>query len=304
MKKIVIALLAALAVAPAAMAQPGPRHDRDGRPDENPYLPKKGDFALGIDLIPIVKTIGESFSDGDKYSAEGVGGSPFIYDTEDMYIKPNVSIMGKYMITDKWAAKVNVGLRLKNQTSRYYVEDQLGTFLEPNSDAKVTDTRRLTESGCTFMLGAEYRLGKRRVQGIFGFGVLVGFSTKKATYSYGNKLTDFNQNPLTSPELSYPGPQPAGYRVTAVNYQGPSCALGGYGSVGIEWFVGKKIALGASVDLYAYGSFSSKAYVKSEGFNQAYQKVENRTDLVSPGNSGAGFGTDNLGGALYTIFYF
>lgn len=267
---------------------------------ENPYLPQKGDFAFGIDLVPIVKTIGGAFD--NNYDDEKFGGTPFLYDTEDMYLKPNVSIMGKYMITNKWAAKVNIGLHVRNNTDRQYVDDQLGLFLDPNSEAKVVDSRSISEAGCTFMVGGEYRLGSRRVQGVFGFGLLAGFSSKSVKYSYGNKLTDFNQNP-TGYYSEYMG-QPNGYRVTRANYDGPNCALGVYGSAGIEWFVGKKIALGASVDLYCYGSFSSKAVVHSEGFNKAYQSVDKHTDLVKPGTAGAAFGTDNLGGSLYAIFYF
>lgn len=269
---------------------------------ENPYLPKQGDFAVGIDLIPIVKTVCNAFSDNYKYDNEGVGGVPFLYDTENMYTRPNVSIMGKYMITNQWAAKVNIGLHLRNNTERVYVEDQLNTYLDPNSNAKVVDSKSLTESGCTFQLGAEYRLGKHRVQGIFGFGILAGFSTKNVKYSYGNELTDFNRNPISGfDSKSSIAPN---YRVTSSNFEGPNGAFGVYGSVGLEWFVGKKIALGASVDLYCYGTWSSKAVEHSEGFNEAYQKVEKRTDLVSPGNKGAAFGTDNIGGSLYTIFYF
>lgn len=269
----------------------------------NPYLPQQGDFAFGVDLFPIVKTVCNAFSDDYKYDNEGVGGTPFFYDTEDMYTRPNLSIMGKYMITDKWAAKVNVGVRFRNATMRNYVDDQLGIYNDPNSEAKVIDTRSISEAGCTFMVGAEYRLGKRRVQGIFGFGLLAGFSSKSVKYTYGNQMTDINREPTTygwNDGFSVP----SGYRVTSANYSGPNCALGAYGSVGAEWFVGKKIALGASVDLYCYGSWSSKGVVHSEGYNNAYGKIENRTDLVSPGNRGAALGTDNIGGSLYTIFYF
>ncbi|MCH5218520.1 MAG: hypothetical protein J1F07_08260 [Muribaculaceae bacterium] len=295
-------IAAALSTATAASAQEVVEVVSYTATVENPYLPQKGDFAFGVDLVPIIKTIGGAFSSSNKYGDEKFGGTPFTYDTEDMYLKPNVSIMGKYMITNKWAAKVNIGLHVRNTSTSQFVEDQLGLYLDPNSNAQVVDKRKITESGCTFMLGAEYRLGHRRVQGVFGFGLLAGFSTKSAKYTYGNQITELNRTPANA--FNAAGPQPTGYRITSQNYDGPNACFGGYGSVGIEWFVGKKIALGASVDLYAYGSWTSRAVVHSEGFNEAYQAVEKRTDLVSPGNGGASFGTDNLGGSLYTIFYF
>lgn len=304
MKKYIssLAVLSCLAFSSAVNAQDVVEVVSFSTQAENSYLPQQGEFAFGVDLVPIVRTIGDAFSRGNKYDNETFGGTPFLFDTEDMYTKPTVSIMGKYMITDHWAARINVGLRLRNINTRSYVDDQLGLYLNPNSEAKVVDSRKLTESGCTFMLGAEYRLGKRRVQGIFGFGVLAGFSTKSVSYSYGNKITDFNRLPVSA--FNDESGQPAGYRVLSSNYEGPNAAVGAYGTIGVEWFVGRKIALGASVDLYCYGSWSSKAVVKSEGFNDAYNSIEHRTDVVSPGNRGVAFGTDNIGGSLYTIFYF
>ena len=263
------------------------------------YLPQRGDFAFGVDVIPLFKTIGGSYLSSETVP---VGGTAPDY---DMYLRPNVSIMGKYMFSDKWAIKANLGIAVRNSNNRLYTVDDLAAYDAPTSEAKVIDSRKVTRSGGSLMLGIESRGGKRRVQGVFGGGVLFGFSTYKESYTYGNALTSLNRYPSTAfPDVASSVALPAGYRVTDYNFNGPSFVAGIYGSVGAEWFVAPKIALGATVDLYLYGSFGAKGWVKSEGYNEAYRLVEKRTDLYTPGNVSVNFGTDNLGGSLYLMFYF
>ena len=64
---------------------------------EKLLLPEKGDCAIGVDLVPILRTLGTVFW-GSK-NPMGFQGTPhkFFYD----YPNPNVSIMGKYMISKK-----------------------------------------------------------------------------------------------------------------------------------------------------------------------------------------------------------
>lgn len=292
MKKYIAAIAAAVVMG-AGIA---PAQDNAAQPVQ--YLPQQGDFAVGVDVIPLLRTIGGAFNDDDDSTP--VGGSPFDY--EDMYTRPDVSIMGKYMLTDSWGLKVNLGLNLRSKETRTYIADDAMRYLEPLSNAQVVDNKRVTNTGCTLMAGAEYRLGQRRVQGIFGFGIMAGLSTSKTTYTYGNNITEFNRTPTTAfgdVTASVPG-----YRVTSANSDGPNYALGVYGSIGAEWFVAPRIALGASVDLYLYGTFGADGYTKSEGWSEAYGKLDERTDLITPGNRSINFGTDNIGGSLYCLFYF
>ncbi len=267
------------------------------------YLPEQGDFAFGVDVVPLLKTIGGSYKSDETV---GVGGTPFAPDLTK-FVKPNVSVMGKYMFTDNWAVKVNLGVTFTNKDKRLYTTDDLDAALS-TGEAKVIDTRKTTRTGGSLMAGAEYRLGSRRVQGVFGFGALFAFTTDKVSYTYGNAMTDVNQTPTTAftdPEGSMAIIELEGYRVTSYNLAGPNFVAGVYGSAGAEWFVAPKIAIGATVDLYVYGVFCSKGVVKSEGYNAAYGRVEERTDLFhSPGDRSFNFGTDNLGGSLYMTFYF
>ncbi len=261
------------------------------------YTPEAGDFSVGVDLIPLFRTIGGAFNDSET----PVGGNPFSVD--DMVCKPTVSVIGKYMFTDKWALKANIGLMVNTHTNRSYVLDDKMQVLAPQDEAKVVDSQKITKSGGSFMVGAEYRLGKRRVQGIFGVGILFGFSTLKESYSYGNAITEFNQEPTSAISSSEFG-IPYGYRIKECQTSGANIMAGVYGSAGAEWFVAPKISLGADVKLSLYGIFGNQGWVKSEGWSDAYQRVTTRTDLVTPGNRGFNFSTDNIGGSLYMSFYF
>lgn len=256
------------------------------------YTPEAGDFSVGVDLIPLFRTIGGAFNDSET----PVGGHPFL--EENMLCKPNVSIIGKYMFTDKWGIKIDLGLMVKSNNYRSYVQDDKMAVLNPLSEAKVVDSEKITKTGGSLIVGAEYRLGKRRVQGVFGMGALFGFSSMKTTYSYGNAITELNQRPTSSSVLDN------GYRITEQQTSGSNVMAGIYGSIGAEWFVAPKIAIGADVKLSLFGIFGAQAWQKSEGWNEALGRVENRTDLLTPGNDGLNFSTDNIGGSLYMNFYF
>ncbi len=294
MRKIFIAAALAGMLSGTAFASDGET--------EKVYIPQKGDIAFGVDLIPLFRTISDAFDNREHKDPGFIGGDPF--KAENAFVKPNVAISAKYMLTDRLAVAGVIGFTGHSNTVNSYVADDLATQTDPLSQDKVTDSEKTTVSGGSLMAGVEYRMGKRRVQGIFGGGLLMGFSTKHVSYSYGNALTDINQNPTTSINQEAFGNVPDGYRVLDNRTDGPMFALGVYGKMGVECFVAPKVAIGASVDIYVYGNFGANAYTKSEGFNKAYNRVEERTDLIKGAPRGINFGTDNIGGSLYMAFYF
>lgn len=269
------------------------------------YLPEEGDWALGIDVVPILKYIGNAFN-GTNGSNElsHVGGTPF---TSGKFggqgLMPTVSIMGKYMLTDEWAVRANVGLMISSANNKAYSIDDKALAENPFSEAKVIDGARYDRNGMSMLLGAEYRKGARRIQGVFGAGLLFAFQNSKETYSWGNALTEINQSPTSHSFANMPT-LPTGYRALKQNGAGSDFYLGLTGSAGVEWFVAPKIALGAEVNLSLYYIFGTQTYVESEGYNATLGKVETRTDLYAPGSNGIYFGTESLGGSLYMTFYF
>lgn len=266
------------------------------------YLPEKGDIAIGIDVAPLFKYVGNLFNNSTDNTLESLGGEPFTEDIDGFNvddIAPDVSIMGKYMFTNNWALRANIGLMIRSNTARAYVADDAAILNNPLSEEKLIDKRNIQRHGMSAMLGAEYHRGSRRVQGIFGGGLLVGFNKSVTNYTYANALTNINQ----SPSSAWNTMSNNGYR-TLKKRTASNIFFGIYGSVGVEWFVAPKIALGAEVDLSLYYVRGGQEYAFSEGYNKLLNKVDTRYDIESPGDSAFRLGTENLGGSLYMSFYF
>lgn len=265
------------------------------------YLPEQGDWSVGVDVLPLIKYIGTG-----NNNLKGGGGSPFTKGTDfdNKTLMPDASLMGKYMLTDQWALRANIGFKVGVETYKRYVRDDEAAILDPLGEKKVEDRIRNNKSGVSVMLGAEYRKGAGRVQGVFGAGVLFAFMNNKLKYDYGNEITSVNQHPTTSVRDGQSYLIPDGYRVLTAYNTGSNFYTGITGSAGVEWFVAPKISLGAEVNLSVYYLFGRQTYVESEGYNAALGRVEKRTDLVSPGDKGFYAATESLGGSLTFNFYF
>ena len=296
MKKLIVIILSACLFPAMLWAE---------EKQQKQYLPEEGDWALGIDVVPILKYIGNAFNGTDGSNGlDHVGGTPFTSGHfGNQGLMPTVSIMGKYMLTDEWAVRANVGLMISSANDKAYSPDDKALLTNPFSEANVVDRARYDRNGMSMLLGAEYRKGARRIQGVFGAGLLFAFQNSKETYSWGNALTEINQSPTSHAFANMPT-LPTGYRALKQNGAGSDFYLGLTGSAGIEWFVAPKIALGAEVNLSLYYIFGTQTYVESEGYNATLGKVETRTDLYAPGSNGIYFGTESLGGSLYMTFYF
>lgn len=262
------------------------------------YVPEKGDLAIGVDLKPILKYVGNMFNGNTGNELENIGGEPVTNLLNEIEgVSPDVSIMGKYMLSDKWGLRANLGFMFRNNSNKSYVTDDEAKFLNSLDESKVVDVESRAKHGMSFMFGTEYRKGSKRVQGVFSAGVLMGFNSQKTSYKYGNKLTSINQTPSTA------FPSTGAYRT--ISKESKSNFLYGItAGAGVEWFVAPKIALGAEVNVSLYHIVGSQEATVSEGYNAATQKVETRYDLNSPGNNQFRFGTENVGGSLYMAFYF
>lgn len=287
---------------------------------EKQYLPEEGDWALGIDVVPVLRYIGNAFNGNlNNEYIDNLGGEPFVNGNKrfnSRNLMPDVSIMGKYMLTDEWAVRANLGLMFRSIYDNRYVQDDKAVMLNPLSNDKVVDRAHQWKNGMSIMIGGEYRKGTKRVQGVFGFGLLFAFQNNKTTYSYGNEMTNINQKPSSTEgvidgnEMVRPSTAFSGiydnnnYRLTKTNGKGSDFYTGITGSAGIEWFVAPKISLGAEVNLSLYYIFGNQTYTEKEGYNKATGKVETRTDLVSPRYREFYLGTESLGGSLNMTFYF
>ena len=288
MKKLLSVILASTVAIGTVVAQNN---------EQKVYLPEAGDWAIGVDVKPLLNFAGNIFNGSVDNSLESFGGGEPTLGSSMLMNAPTASLMGKYMLTDNLAIKANLGILIHNSKNAAYVRDDAAYRTDPLSDAMVADVRNTRNTGISFLAGAEYRVGKNRVQGVFGGGLLIGVQNSVTTYRYGNEMTEVNQQP--SSVFSN-----GAYR-TLKTYSGdPAVITGLVGSAGVEWFVAPKIALGAEVSLAMAYTFNRQQYSLSEGYNPALRIVEEKTDLEVPATAEFTMGTSNLGGSLYLSFYF
>lgn len=274
---------------------------------EKPTLPKTGDFGFGIDLVPVLDYVGNMFNGTMNNSFNTFGGDP-VFGLG--IFAPTVSIKGRYMQTDKMAYRFNFSTVGRSFNQNVYVRDDAAYFQDPLSESKVIDTYKQQRSGMSFSAGIEQRRGYNRIQGYAGVDLIYGFESVTDNYMYGNALTEVNQTPartaggFTIPATPIPVPYWTQTYVTGRYYDGSMQYVGLGAVAGVEYFLASHLSIGGEVHLYALQMFSRQSYQKQEGFNTTTNQVETRTELLSPGNSMFSFGTENLGGKLYMMFYF
>ena len=170
----------------------------------------------------------------------------------------------------------------------------------------MVDENIVNNTGASFALGAEYRRGYRRIQGFAGGNLIYAFGEYNRHYNYGNAITEINQTPsrIDAGNVQY---VPDGWTRAYLldSYNGGSVQYFGLGAhVGVEIFLASHFSLGGEVSINAIWKWSPETYEEIEGFNTRNNQVEKFTNLISPGNKEFSFGTENLGGKLYLLFYF
>ena len=322
MKKILSILLVAALATPMFAEKMSPEEAANA--DYSGWLPAQGEFFIGFSVDPFANFIGQMFvgtHPQDSYTRGdyNIGG-------QTLLTAPFVSIMGGYMLTDNLAIKGNIGVIVDYQRTIYNVLDDKALFENSFAREIVNDVKIKGQYGGSFAAGVEYRLGKRRVQGVFGAGLVYAFQTSSTKYSYGNQVTALNQIPTTASELGAPAsalspatgvfegnPEPGMYSATRLVNDAASPSgkyniwhrFGLYTTVGVEWFVAPKIALGMNVNLDLLYKWSNNVCRQYEGYNLLTGQVDVYTDTRNISNySGVTFGTENIGANIYLNFFF
>ena len=274
--------------------------------DEKDYLPKAGDLAIGIDMQPVYSFFGNL---ANNTAGNGLGQ----FGGEDPFGMTGVSILGKYMLDNTTALRANIGINKNVVKDCSYSIDDNELFLNPYSEAKVTDCAKFNNSLLSAAVGIEFRKGKNRIQGFLGADVVFGLQKEHYTFSYGNALSDVNQVPSRTAYNNVPGGFPNAPNITAVGYWVNTYATESYlstilagvaGRVGVEYFVVPQLSFGGEVSLLVAERFTKESYTKSEGVNATTLQVETHTELVNPASRQFHIGTEDLGGKLFMMFYF
>lgn len=275
--------------------------------EKKEFLPKKGEYSIGINADPLFNFVGNLFNGTVSQNIGEIGGSVLAPSNNRTYF-PNVSIMGKYMITDNFAARVNIGFIINSATDATYSLDDNAAMLDPLSQAKVKDIMKESRNGGSISLGLEYRIGTKKIQGVFGGNIMYAYSSSSQAFTYGNAITPENQKPSITTKPNWnndyvPLPGISNARSTKHSATGFH-SVGFVGSIGIEWFVAPKISLGAEVNLALIYTFNPSIYSEYEGYNEAAGEVQTYTNLNSPSTYEFTFGTQNIGGNISVNFYF
>ena len=200
--------------------------------------------------------------------------------------------------------------RIIKDTRNFYVQDDAALAANPLSQQNVVDSYMTRSSGGSFSAAVEYRVGKGRVQGVFGGGLLYAFSYDRSKYEYGNAITSMNQQPTVSNDMTgaiMRNDIPDGFsymRYLSKFGDTPTNYFGLVAFAGIEWFVAPRISLGGEVNLAAVFNWTKATYYTAEGFNTVSGAPETWTELLSPKSTGFHFGTGNIGQNISVTFYF
>lgn len=241
-------------------------------------LPEEGDYAIGFDADPFLNYVGNFLNSGATApDADWVSGV-------------DNAIVGK-MFKDAQTAyrgRVRLGFGSTSRTN---------TLMSDAGGSDVEDKLNFSYTDITLGLGMEKRIGRTRVQGVYGAEGLIGFSNTSQKITYGNDLTD-GANSTTN---FFNGQTANVNSRTTSAKSGATLGVGLRGFAGVEIFVFPKVSLGFE---YGWGlRFASNGAGTAE--NETWDGSTVTTD-ESTGISTSNFGidTDNNGGAINIIFYF
>ena len=255
-------------------------------------LPEAKDWALSVDASPFLTYTGKLLSnDGaDAPAVNSLANYP-------------LTIGGKYFISAKQAYRARVRIGIASQTINNSVVDNQNTTLDT---VYIKDSRKSSATNVTLAFGKEFRRGKTRLQGFYGGEGIIGISTGKSIYSYGNTFSNLNVSPtstdfVTPTALGYAS-APANSRIQSES-NGTGIKVAARGFVGAEYFIFPKMSIGLEFGFSLMYFNQNDGKLSSESWDAAAGSVKNKT-LAKSGSRGFGIDNDNSGGAIMINFHF
>ena len=308
MKRFISALALICLIATSASAQ---------KSAKSYYTPKKGDWAVGVTFNPA--SLGSKLAIQPKHGEfAGTYVQGLALDKRQMFIMSQDPVAGirlKYHTSNKSALRISAGLNGSVVNYREYVTDDRAVALNPNSANKVVDNAQSAFNSVSLMVGNEWKLGKKAVKFVFGFDVMYTVAGGKLRYQYGNAITEYNKVPSTMPMLSTTTNEgvndwvenaaiPYARPVRSYN-QGYIHGIGVSVDMGLECFVAERLSLGLALNFTPLMlTIQPRTWTTYEGFNNWSGKVEEFTNLVSPGSNALLYGTENIGCRISMQYYF
>ncbi|MCK9256421.1 MAG: hypothetical protein M0Q45_09940 [Bacteroidales bacterium] len=260
--------------------------DMKSKRGEN-ILPKAGEFALGIDAMPIVDYFGNLFN--------GTTGNSAAFNFIPTLNNTNATIYGKYYLEDQVAIRGSLRIGHINFYDREFVTMNLQI---PNPDAKVTDVYH--GNATNIVLGGDYLMyrGKGRVQGYYGGGAFINYNSWKDSFKYGNEMNEEFTTPSYYDFLVADAEVSGSQRVLA-QYSNNDLGLTLRGVVGVEYFFAPKISIGGEMGL-GFNLSKDGGYTTTETWTGSGREVKTEKLAVD-----SFIGIDTFtSGSLFVMFHF
>lgn len=290
MKKIVIGLASVLLTL-SAWSQNNPQIQNKKGTD---IMPVQGDFAIGVNAIPVLTYVGDIFGLTSQNNA--LAGNKFVSS-----LAAN-TLFGKYMLFDNQAIRAHLRIGFDNNIFRNEVDDNG----QDDASFMVTDVFKYNAAVYNIGAGYEWRRGKNRLRGIYGGEVFYRHvSGGKQEYTYGNPIQDGNETPHTTfwtVPFGTPTISTASSRTLSVeggNFNG----FGLRAFAGIEYFFAPKVCVGTEFGWGGMYGTTGATTTTQEYWDFADDMLKQRT-VNNSGSQSISVDTDNFNGALYLMFYF
>jgi hypothetical protein len=233
MKKSTL-LIAALAFgATAAFAQ-----DLTSKKGET-FLPESGDWSIGIDATPVLNYVGNF-----------IGGNGANTAPTWNFLNANQTIIGKMYTseTSAYRAILRLGFTSNSQTAMIADATQTTPPTYPNLPTMKEDKFKAGSHFIGLGGGLEWRRGKTRLQGFYGFDGMLWIAGSSQKYEYGNTLSTGSTPVGVGASTNF------GANITTDTYgnaarvtewkSGMTFGIGVRGFVGVEYFIVPKISIG------------------------------------------------------------
>lgn len=232
--------------------------------------PQSEDFSIGFDAIPMLETI------GDIANVNGSGATAIdSVTTWSVY----QTITGKYFVDPQTAYRAR--LRFNNSGSTAVTFDN-----DTTDKAEKSITQKTKATDIRLALGLEKRRGYGRLQGFYGAEAQLGYG--RASNVKTKYVEAFEAGVTANREL--------------LNRAGGTFSITVRGFVGVEYFIARKISLGAEYGLGLGYSITGKGKVTTEATVDG--NVEEVTTQGTTGNREWTTSVDNSQGSFFVNFFF
>jgi hypothetical protein len=262
------------------------------------FLPREGDWAVGIDASPFLRYLGNFFSEAENPA-------PFADFTNDA-----LAVTAKRFIRDDFAYRASFRFNILADANRAFSPE----FSTTPTNTTVEDKYSRTFTNTYLSFGIEKRKGETRIQGFYGAEGIIGLGTEKHTFEYGNDITQENTSPdRTEFELVFQDDprtitniSETGAYMTEFN-KGTTFSIGARAFLGAEIFLFPKWSVGFEYGFAALLEYSGNSEIVEEQWSVPVGGNSEQF-VTTVTNEGGDFSfnldTDNTGGALFMFFYF